>query len=95
MKKSLILNDFRYFVRKLPCCISNSECFGDIIPHHVEHKNKGVGDKLNLVPLCFNHHTGAWGVHNLGKKSFQKKYNLCFDNLKTRIWYAYLRQQKV
>jgi hypothetical protein len=43
--------------------------------HHVE----SIRDKLSeyaVVPLCEYHHTGAGGVHGLGRRGFVSRYKL-------------------
>jgi len=37
----------------------------------------------NLAVLCFNHHTGADGVHTLGRKTFRAQFGDVFKQGET------------
>ena len=47
------------------------------IHHLIGTKWRGMGQKSddrNTIPLCLHHHTGAEGVHTIGKKTWEAKY---------------------
>jgi hypothetical protein len=59
---------------QLGCCICGQ-------PPQIHHltgvKYRGMGQKADdcyTIPLCMNHHTGAEGVHTIGKKTWEAKY---------------------
>ena len=60
-------------VASLPCAICGMQ------PVHVHHVREGQGaaqraqDTLT-IPLCPDHHTGANGIHGLGRKGFYARY---------------------
>ena len=59
-------------VRRRPCRIGNSECWGPTAPHHEPPLSRG-GDDHHVAPLCLVHHEirGA-----LGPKRFNEKYDI-------------------
>jgi len=61
-------------IRKLPCIVKNSDCFGSIVAHHVKTVGSGGSDK-EAVPICIGHHTE---LHFIGKYSFEEKYSINF-----------------
>lgn len=74
---------YRQFVQSLGCLVRNKDCYGDIVSHHVKHKNAGWGDKFNLVPLCFMHH-GM--IHRIGKLTFQEKYGIDLQKIAESLY---------
>ena len=61
-------------IRKLPCIVKNSECFGSIVAHHTDTVGSGGSDK-DAVPICVGHHTE---LHFIGRDTFQEKYGINF-----------------
>jgi len=61
-------------IRKLPCIVKNSECFGSIVAHHTDSVGSG-GSDLDAVPICVGHHTE---LHFIGRDTFQEKYGINF-----------------
>lgn len=60
------------FIKTLPCMVSDKKCVGPIDAHHWRTRGAGGLDELlNLAPLCRRHHTE---VHQIGRKTFFKKY---------------------
>ncbi len=47
---------------------------GPVELHHLRTGGWGKGGYLTLIPLCYEHHRGASGVHGLGTKGFAKHY---------------------
>ena len=48
-------------------------------PVQLHHQRGGMGgwgkdDYKTLIPLCYPHHMGDWGVHGLGTKGFEAHY---------------------
>ena len=47
------------------------------IHHLIGVKYRGMGQKADdqyTIPLCLDHHTGAEGIHTLGKRPWEAKY---------------------
>ena len=63
--------EFRHYFRHLDCLVSG--CHLPTDPHHVKTRGAGGRDESNLVPLCRVHHSEC---HQIGRKTFSKKYNL-------------------
>lgn len=47
--------------------------------HHI--RRAGIRDKAPVIPLCPPHHRGNIGIHGLGRKAFEKKYNITEEEL--------------
>lgn len=50
-------------------------------PAQVHHRRTGTGagrraPHSETVPLCEFHHTGAAGIHGLGRKAFEREYGV-------------------
>ena len=59
---------------ELGCCICGQP---PQIHHLIGIKYRGMGQKAsdeNTIPLCLHHHTGAQGIHQLGKRAWELKY---------------------
>jgi hypothetical protein len=41
----------------------------------------GKGDYKTLIPLCFNHHQGAEGIHTLGTKAWERHFDVSQQDL--------------
>ena len=64
------------WVRGQPCVVGLN-CYGRVHAHHV--KSKGAGGKDDqCLSLCAKHH---YEYHQIGKKTFAKKYNLDYEYL--------------
>ena len=61
-------------IRKLPCIVKNSECFGSIVAHHTDSVGSG-GSDLDAIPICIRHHAEG---HTIGWTTFQEKYGINF-----------------
>jgi len=63
-----------------PYCLICGSTYG-LVVHHIETCGMGIKDNSpeNLVSLCFHHHTGAEGVHTLGKQTFNRMFNSPFE----------------
>jgi len=48
--------------------------------HHVR-RFGGKRSEAPILPLCTEHHRGNTGVHGLGAKAFEKRYEVEFDTL--------------
>ena len=47
------------------------------IHHLIGVKYRGMGQKADnefTIPLCLNHHTGAEGIHQIGKQTWQAQF---------------------
>jgi len=47
--------------------------------HHI--RRGGRRDNAPVIPLCPEHHRGNTGIHGLGRKGFEKKYELSEEDL--------------
>lgn len=46
--------------------------------HHLRH-GMGMGQRNNnqmIIPLCFEHHRGNTGYHGLGRRAFERMYEI-------------------
>jgi len=60
---------------ELGCCICQQMPH---IHHLIGIKYRGLGQKSHdreTIPLCMNHHTGSEGIHTLGKRAWEKRFN--------------------
>lgn len=78
--KSKILKDHMNKVAELGCLV----CKRPPQLHHIRPKNTGIGRKSSdwcVIPLCLDHHTGKFSIHN-SKKEFEKKIGTEIELLK-------------
>jgi hypothetical protein len=47
--------------------------------HHI--RRAGRRDTAPVIPLCPEHHRGNTGIHGLGRKAFEAKYELSEEDL--------------
>lgn len=73
MKQKRIVNKaFLKSCRGKPCVVSNNECFGQTVGHHVTSVGAGGNDTPdNVVVLCVYHHRL---IHDKPNSDFIKKY---------------------
>ncbi len=64
------------------CAVFDENCLGKNQAHHVTTKGAGGGDDT-AVPLCVFHHGE---VHNIGIKTFEKKYVLDLAETAAVLW---------
>lgn len=67
-------------VAMLGCILCRHLGFGETLAvvHHIR-TEQGVAQRASdflTVPLCPEHHTGATGIHGLGKRAFERRYKL-------------------
>lgn len=67
--------DYLDFIREQPCTICGN------LNSHAHHwrtvSNSGIGLKppdLEAIPLCYDHHTGPQGIHNLGVQTWADRF---------------------
>ena len=75
------------YIKTLPCVCRDNTCIGDVVPHHTTTRKAG-GNDYATIPLCATHHHE---VHFIGKKTFQKKYNIEFAYLIVKLNDAFTR----
>lgn len=51
--------------------------------HHI--RRAGKRDTAPVIGLCPEHHRGNTGVHGLGRKAFERKYNLTEEELLAEV----------
>ena len=49
------------------------ECMGDVVGHHEPSVGAGGTDEREIT-LCWNHHTGQYGIHNTPPSEWEAKY---------------------
>jgi hypothetical protein len=54
---------------------------GNVTLHHLRSGGWGKGDYKTLVPLCFNHHQGAEGIHTMGTKAWERHFDVSQQDL--------------
>lgn len=54
---------------------------GNVQLHHLRTGGFGKGDFTTLIPLCFNHHQGAEGIHTLGTKAWERTFDVSQKDL--------------
>lgn len=72
-------------VASLGCSLCH-HLYGDHEPgpvelHHLRAGGWGKGDYKTLMPLCYEHHRGNTGIHQLGTKGFVKYYDITQEEL--------------
>lgn len=83
---SLDAPEFRAFVVSLGCLILDTECEGPVAAHHEPPVGQG-GSDVTVLPLCALHHRRR---HMTGVDIFGACYGLNLDDVRRRIWDAYL-----
>ena len=61
-----------------PYCRVCGSTYG-LVAHHYDNRGMGYRDHSRLVSLCYTHHTGAEGVHTLGKQTFNRMFGSPFE----------------
>lgn len=56
---------------------------GEVELHHLRSGGWGKGDYKTLMPLCYEHHRGQFGIHGMGTKAFEKNYGITQQELLT------------
>ena len=54
---------------------------GNVELHHLRSGGWGKGSYKTLIPLCFNHHRGTDGIHTLGTKAWERKFEVSQQEL--------------
>lgn len=67
-------------VAEMGCALCRHLGFG-ATPAELHHprSNAGIGQRashMDVIPLCYEHHRGATGLHGLGKRAFEREYGL-------------------
>lgn len=44
--------------------------------HHLRTGGWGKNDYTTLMPLCYNHHRGAEGIHTMGTKAWERHFDV-------------------
>ena len=92
MKKPQREVDKKYleYIKTLPCIMSGEHrCAGDVVPHHTKTRGSGGSDYL-AVPMCCAIHAE---VHTIGKRSFERKYNIDFRDYITKSLIGYVKSK--
>jgi hypothetical protein len=58
---------------------------GGVELHHLRAGGWGKGDYKTLIPLCFNHHRGAEGIHTMGTKAWARHFGVSQTDLLNEI----------
>lgn len=54
---------------------------GPVELHHLRGGGWGKGGYKTLIPLCYNHHRGAEGIHHLGTKLWCREFGITQQQL--------------
>lgn len=67
---------YRLWIASKPCLISDKDCRGQVIPHHIYYRARCT-DYL-AVPLCSlgHHKDSSVAVHTLQREPFETKYSI-------------------
>lgn len=79
------MNEYNERLQHIGCYIYRNiakykhECFGQVIGHHEigNQTIKGMAKKASderVASICVNHHTGRYGIHQIGVKTWEAKY---------------------
>jgi hypothetical protein len=68
-------------VAGLPCCVCEHMGRPHVYGVQVHHIREGQGaaqraDDMLTIPVCYEHHLGASGIHGLGRKGFYARYKI-------------------
>ena len=56
--------------------------YGEGSPAQIHHiRRTGKRKNAPVIPLCYAHHIGDEGVHGLGRKAFEDKYDITEEEL--------------
>ena len=58
---------------------------GNVTLHHLRSGGWGKGDYRTLIPLCYNHHQGAEGIHTMGTKAWERHFDVSQQDLLTEV----------
>lgn len=82
------------WLRYQPCCVCGRL---PSIGHHPRLPGAaGMGQKPDdrtAVPLCFGHHTGREGVHQVGERAFWPRHGADPVAVAKRLWARYAREK--
>ena len=70
-------------VEKIGCVVPQCLCRASI--HH-EHRHGGYRDHKLLVPLCWTHHQGGGGRHDIGHDAFKERYGVDCEKFAKEQW---------
>jgi len=89
----LIDEDYLNHIREMQCCVQG--CNNYASPHHIQSRKRGRNDS-KVIPLCAKHHvTGGIkeAIHQAGKYTWQKIYNIDIEELADRLWGEYSKNK--
>lgn len=61
-------------IREMPCCICGNQATAH---HRIGHGDGAMAEKQpdsQSMPLCFDHHTGAKGIHTIGVDRWEEEF---------------------
>jgi len=72
------------------CCmicerIYGQHAGGNVTLHHLRTGGWGKGGYETLIPLCYNHHQGAEGIHTMGTKAWERHFDVTQQDLLNEI----------
>jgi len=54
---------------------------GDVQLHHLRTGGWGKGSYQTLLPLCWHHHQGPDGIHTLGTRAWERRFDVTQKDL--------------
>ena len=85
--KRIVDEDYLEFIKRRSCIICGKAPPSDA--HHVRTRGAG-GSDYEATSLCRQHHSE---VHAIGRKTFQKKYNIDFRDVIIKNLIAYISKE--
>ena len=63
-------------VARLGCILCSTVLGFEDSPAEIHHiRRAGVRAASPIIPLCLEHHRGNNGIHGMGRKAFERKFN--------------------
>jgi len=81
-------NEKNYMARvaRLGCILCSSVLGYEGSPAEIHHiRRAGVRATSPIIPLCPEHHRGNNGVHGMGRKAFERKFNTTEEALLQKV----------
>jgi hypothetical protein len=71
------------WIHTLPCCVPGCRRT-PIHSHHATTKGAG-GQPKDLTPLCWFHHIGPRGVHNMGRHTWEREHGVALLTVAAKL----------
>jgi len=81
-------NEKNYMARvaRLGCIVCSAVLGYEDSPAVIHHiRRAGKRSTSPIIPLCVRHHTGEHGIHTLGRRAFEAKFNTTEEALLQKV----------